>query len=171
VVDPKAVLAFLDDGLAVRVSGLSRSARTASAAAAAERLLRLERPPHADLADRAVEAAWRRVNASARASDQDLLDQLMSLGDELDHDPIAAASYALRAAVSGEVSDAVWAAQRAMDAAYERAQKPDAWRFEALEADAATPSVQEEYERQHDALVRLAADGVTPEVLAVIRSA
>jgi hypothetical protein len=58
-----------------------------------------------------------------------------------------------------------------MDAAFGRAQTPDAWRFEALEVDAATPSVQEEYERQHDALVRLAADGVAPEVLAEIRSA
>jgi hypothetical protein len=133
-------------------------------------LLRRDRPPHAELADRAVEAAWRAVDGANRASDDDLLQQLTELGDELDQDPIAAALYALRAAVFAEVADAVHAAQRAMDAAFEGAQKPDASRFDPLELDAGTPNVQEEYMRQIEALDQLAV-GVTPEVLGAIRRA
>lgn len=136
------------NGLEQTLAELTEQQRAVFACCCAQRLLAV---PSAGgdhpLAARTVDAAWR-VASGERDDEADIiLADLDALGDELDQDAIASGYYALKAAMTGEISFAGWAASRGLDHAFELAD-PDGRVFRPVEVDALEPSIQSEFNAQ-----------------------
>jgi hypothetical protein len=166
--DPSEIFAFADDRMPERVGRLPPPDRAAFAAGCAARLLRQHPPRLAPLAEKAVLAAWLAIEEQSSDEGRSLLSKLDRLGEELDDDAMAAAFYALRAALDADVNDAVLAAERGIDASFAAAENEVVAGYavtkEDNEACASTPVVQDEYRRQLHDLLLLERDGLTAEV-------
>lgn len=167
-VDPAEIFAFADDRMPERVERLPPRDRAAFAVACAARLLRQHPPRLASLAEQAIVAAWLAVDERNTDEGRSLLATLDGLGEELDDDAMAASFYALRAALDADVKDAVWAAERGLDAAFSAAEDEvvvgHVVTNEDNEACAATAIVQHEYRRQTHDLVLLEREGLSTAV-------
>lgn len=149
-------------GVIRRLDALPAAARGTFAASCAQRLLRAGPPSDwVGIAGLAVSTAW----AVLQGSDTDareVLDQLEALDEGLDHDVVAGAYFALKAATTGAVQDAAWASGRAFDAAFAAAVDLDSTTIRTLEGGAASPRVQYEYQAQVRDLETLEHFGYTP---------
>jgi hypothetical protein len=183
-----------------RLQQLGPACRAAFAASCAERLLRAHEAlpqPHR----RPFTLGWRPVlnalwdglvsgDASARATAREALDRFYASpynhdeGPEgppdADEDAAAASIYAAECYLNGDPSSAVWAAGRAVDAAFVAADEdlhldPNDFIWDPaaepmpLAREAMHPKVQEELRRQLGDLARLEREGVTAPVVSALR--
>ena len=153
-----------------RVAALPSERRACFALACAERLVSLERS-HREHELRAALADGWAVLAGEKRDLRTSQSQLESC-DDADDDEVAAVAYALAAVAQDGSTDAtLWAARRALDAAYERVPHPEgATSFRPLAYDTAEPVVQEEPRWQARVLSILESPADLIEVSQTLRS-
>lgn len=152
-----------------RVRALPGDARAVFALAAAERLVAHSRPER-DALRSALAVGWHvALNGDGQGQGQAVREELERRSD-LDEDDVAAVYSALGAA-AGSAEDAEWAAQRCIDAAFDRVPYPEGRTvFRPLEVDTAHAVVQEELHWQTTALDLLESGGATPDIIGRLRS-
>jgi hypothetical protein len=160
------VLAFSPGpGLRRRLSNLAPAARAAFGVTCAQRMAgTLTTETGRALARDAIATAWAILADEDYPDPAPVLGRFDRLGQALDGDALACCYYALRAAVSGGIDDAVWAGDRAMEWAFD-AVAGAVSSFAPLAVDAASDPVRAEYEAQTRALDLLATSGPTREIL------
>ena len=136
--------------LHTRVAGLDSTRGSAFALSCAEHLVAGTGSSREDVLRNALDAGW----SALLLAPTDLSDIVTKLEarDDLDEDEVAAVYYALKAI--SDPSHALYAASRAMDAAFARVPYPDgAPALRPLAEDADSPEVQRELAWQQAALV------------------
>lgn len=150
-----------------RVRALPSDALAVFALAVAERLVAHSRPEHDELRS-ALAVGWG-LALNGDGPWQAVREELEQRSD-LDEDDVAAVYLALGAA-AGSAEDAEWAAQRGIDAAFDRVPYPEGLTvFRPLEVDTAHAVVQEELHWQMTALDLLESAGATPDIVDRLRA-
>ena len=150
-----------------RVRALPRTPRAAFALAVTEHLVARTRPEH-DPLWAALQIGWH--GALDRDDTWEPVREELARRPDVDDDDVAAVYYALGAA-AGSAADAEWAAQRCLDAAFDRVAYPaSAGTFRPVEVDAAEPVVREELSWQETVLDLLEKSGATAEIISRLRA-
>ena len=157
-------------GIHARVAALTADRRGAFAMACAEHLVSLEASTRESQLRAVLADAW--VVLLGERGDLAERRRALAAREDLDDDEVAAVAFALDAVAElGRTDATLWAAGRAMDAAYTRVvYEPGATALRPLSVDTAEPVVQAELAWQAKAVGLLEGPGSLPEVVEALRS-
>jgi hypothetical protein len=130
-----------------RLAALTDAQTVWMALACAERLAAADTAARGHVQREALDTAWNELTAT-HTELLGVLVESLEARDDVDDDPVATVVYALQA-VAGVPGAARWAAQRCIDAAFERVSyPPGVTTFRSLHEDAAADVVKEELQWQ-----------------------
>jgi hypothetical protein len=154
--------------LSRRLAALAPDRQACFALACADRLVAGNASPRAEELRTLLDLGWSGLtNGTARVTH---VRAQLNAREDLDEDEVAAVAYALDS-VLGDAGGALWAARRALDAAFDRiAYVADGTSFRPLADDEAEPVVQAELAWHEHALGAVESRTALPDLVARFRT-